>query len=263
MFRVVGRRSRRGVDGRVVPSIVALACAVAATLALSETARAAGAAYAVDTSEVSAVGSCKFESWLQWAHNGDLNNVGNPVCVVDIGRPVELSAQFSRARFDSEWNATVAPKAKTKIIPSAIGSFGLAVSVQSTHDQVTNEHTQLWVNVPATLRLSEVVRINVNAGWLWDRIIDRHYFSYGIGVDWRTPDNVYTWTAEIFGQAGPTQEVTTVTQPRFQTGLRWRPIDVFSIDFVYGRNVYGENANWFTVATTIRFPPPGGRVGLE
>jgi hypothetical protein len=247
----------------VVPSIAALACAVAAALAMSDDARAAGAAYAVDTSEISAVGSCKFESWLQWANNGDLNSVGNPSCVVDIGRPVELSGQFSRARFGEDWSATVAPKAKTKIIPSAIGSFGLAVSAQATIDQVTNENIQLFVNVPATLRLSEVVRINVNGGWIWDRIIDRHYFSYGIGVDWRTPDNVLTWTTEIFGQLGPAQEVATVTQPRFQTGLRWRPIDVFSIDFIYGRNIYGENANWFTVATTVRFPPPGGRVGSE
>jgi len=248
----------------IAASMAAFACTLVLTLAMPEDARAAGAAYAVDTSEVSAVGSCKFESWLQWAHNGDLNNVGNPSCVVDLGRPVELSAQFSRARAGEDWSATVAPKAKTKIVPSAIGSFGLAISAQTTIDQVTLETAQLFINVPATLRLSEVVRINVNGGWVWDRIINRHYFSYGIGVDWRTPDNVLTWTTEIFGQVGPAQEeVAAITQPRFQTGLRWRPIDVFSIDFVYGRNIYGENANWFTVATTIRFPPPGGKVGLE
>ncbi len=107
------------------------------------------------------------------------------------------------------------------------------------------------------------MRINVNGGWLLDRIVDRHYLFYGLGVDWRTADNKWTFTAEIFGQAGAAQEVATVTQPWFQTGLRWRPIDIFSIDLVYGRNVYGENANWLTVATTIRFPAPGGKVGLE
>ena len=40
-------------------------------------------------------------------------------------------------------------------------------------------------------------------------------------------------------------------------GLRWRPIDRFSIDVIYGRNLYGEESNWVTVATIIRFPAPG------
>jgi hypothetical protein len=238
-------------------------CMIAAALSVSGDARAAGGAYVVDTSEVSATGSCKVETWLSWASNKDFIGVANPACVVDVGRPVEFSGGFYRSRFEEEWASGMAPKAKTKLIPSAIGSFGLAISGQAVYDFTTHENTALFVNVPATLRLSDVVRINVNAGWLWDRIVDRHYLFYGIGVDWRTPDNVWTLTAEVFGQAGPEQEVSTVTQPRFQSGLRWRPIDRFSIDFIYGRNVYGENANWFTVATTIRFPPPGGKVGSE
>jgi hypothetical protein len=238
-------------------------CVVAAAMSLSNHARAAGGAYVVDTSEVSAAGSCKVETWISWASNRDSIGVANPACVVDVGRPVEFSGGFYRSRFDEEWATGMAPKAKTKIIPSAIGSFGLAISGQASYDFTTRETTALFVNLPATMRLSDVVRINVNAGWLWDRIVDRHYLFYGLGVDWRTPDNVWTFTAEVFGQAGPEQEVATVTQPRFQSGLRWRPVDVLSIDFIYGRNVYGENANWFTVATTIRFPPPGGKVGGE
>jgi hypothetical protein len=253
-IRFATRRARR---------IVVLLAAAAATVFGSSHARAAGGAYVVDTSEVSAEGSCKIESWLSWASNNDFVGVGNPACVVNVGRPVEFSALTFRQRTDEEWTTGIAPKAKTKIVPTAIGSFGLAVSGQAFFDLITHENTALFLNVPATLRLSEVVRINVNGGWLWDRIVDRHYLTYGIGVDWRTPDNVFTFTAEVFGQAGAAQEVSTVTQPRFQTGLRWRPVDRFSIDFIYGRNVYGENANWLTVGTIVRFPPPGGRVGPE
>jgi len=47
--------------------------------------------------------------------------------------------------------------------------------------------------------------------------------------------------------------VAGVTQPRFQAGLRWRPVDDFNVDVIYGRNIQGENANWVTVATTVRF----------
>jgi hypothetical protein len=262
------RRDRRRDGMRPASSLIATIlvalCVLAVAPWMSRPAQAAGAAYAVDTSEVSAPGSCKVESWLSWASNHDFTGVGNPACVVGLGDRTELSAQISRSRADEEWTTAIAPKAKTRLMPSAIGSFGLAVSATATYDLITRENTQVFVNAPATLRLSEVVRINVNAGWQWDRIIDRHYLFYGLGVDWRTPDNVYTLTAEIFGLAGPAQEeVSTITRPRFQTGLRWRPIDRFSIDFIYGRNIYGENANWFTVATTIRFPPPGGKVGSE
>ncbi len=217
---------------------------------------AAGTAYGVDTAEVSSIGNCKVESWLSWASNQDFLGIVNPSCVVDLTRPVEVSAQIQRSRSDGDWGTSIAPKFKTNILPSAIGRFGVAIAGGAMVDVITRETTGFFAYVPATLRLSEVVRINLNAGWLWDRIADRHYLTYGAGVDWRTPDNVWTLTAELFGQIGDADLATTV-QPRFQLGLRWRPIDRFSMDIIYGRNITGENANWITVATSIRFPPPG------
>ena len=62
-------------------------------------------------------------------------------------------------------------------------------------------------------------------------------------------------TAEVFGQAGVAENLPTV-QPRWQLGLRYRPIDEFNVDLIYGRNITGENANWITLATVIRFKVP-------
>ncbi|TMJ00016.1 MAG: YjbH domain-containing protein [Alphaproteobacteria bacterium] len=230
-------------------------CAIA-LLALAGRAEAAGTAYGVDTAEVGEVGNCKIESWLSWASNQDFIGVTNPSCVVDLTRPVELSVQLQRARADGEWGASAAPKFKTNIIPSAIGQFGVAIAGGAMFDLLTQEHTGLYAYVPATLRLSNVVRINLNAGWQWDRIADRHFVTYGAGVDWRTPDNVWTLTAEVFGLLGQADSAA-VTQPRFQVGLRWRPIDRFSMDVILGRNIAGESANWITLATSIRFPASG------
>jgi len=47
--------------------------------------------------------------------------------------------------------------------------------------------------------------------------------------------------------------------PRVQVGLRFTPVEAFDIDVIYGRNITGENANWITLGTTIRFPVPGGK----
>lgn len=239
------------------PAVLHVALVLIATVAFSEQARSAGAAYQVDTSEVSEAGNCKVESWASWASNSDFIGAVSPACAFNIGRPLELSTQFTRTRADEEWGTGAIPKAKLNLGPSGIGSFGLAISAQAGFDLLTRENTSLAVTIPATMRLSENTRINFNAGWLWDRIEDRHFMTYGVGFDSRTSDNVWTVTAELFGQIG-TAEVTTTVQPRFQAGLRYRPVDGFNIDLIYGRNITGEMANWVTLATIVRFPPPSG-----
>jgi len=237
---------------RVPTLIMVVSLAVAAFCNVS-VAWAAGAAFVVETSEISETGSCKVESWQSWASNRDQISTANPACVVDVFRPVELSALIARTRADEEWATFVAPKAKTKIVPTQIGSFGLAVAAGAFYDLTRDETTAVYAYAPATLRLSESVRINLNGGWFWDRSVEQHYLTYGIGLDWRLTD-ILTLTVEMFGLMG-SSEVPAVTEPRFQTGLRIRPIDRLSFDFIYGYNIAGENANWFTVATTIRFPP--------
>jgi hypothetical protein len=225
---------------------------IVATICVARNAQAAGTAYAVDTSEVTDTGACKIETWFSKASNHDFFGATNPACGVNMFLPSELSAQVSRARSDGEWTTSLTPKVKAKIIPTEIGTAGLAVSATASFDLTSYENTSVAVAVPVTLRLSEVVRINVNGGWMWDRTVDRHYLTYGAGVDWRTPDNIYTLTAEIFGLLG-SSDVSSVVQPRFQIGMRFRPVDAFSLDVIYGRNIGGENANWITVGTTIRF----------
>ena len=244
------------------PLAAGLSFAVIAAAGLPATARAAGAAYQVDTAEVSEVGSCKVESWASAANNRDAVAATSPACVVDLYRPVEVSTQFNRSRASDVWASGATPKLKTNLVPTAIGTWGYALSGQASYDLSTGYNTALFATVPATLRLSDTVRINLDAGWQWDRLLDRHYLTYGAGFDLRTPDNVWTLTGEVFGQLVATRAAivsddgppaTSIVEPRFQAGLRWRPVEQFNIDLIYGRNLQGENANWITLATTVRF----------
>lgn len=233
------------------------ALSVTAITFLSDRAIAAGAAYQVDTAEVSEPGSCKVESWASFARSHDFVAAVAPACVVNMFRPFEVSAQFNRTRADEEWSTGVSPKLKTNILPSAIGRWGVAISTNAAIDLRTGEINAWFVTLPATLRLSQVVRVNVNAGYQRDRLAARDYFTYGAGFDWRSPDNVWTLTGEVFGQAGAISEDVNraVLQPRWQVGLRWRPVDAFNVDLIYGRNLTGENSNWITLATIVRFKP--------
>jgi hypothetical protein len=42
-----------------------------------------------------------------------------------------------------------------------------------SYDFTGQQNTALAVTIPATLRISNVVRINLNAGWLWDRVAEQ------------------------------------------------------------------------------------------
>ncbi|MGM4885931.1 hypothetical protein AB7813_03850 [Tardiphaga sp. 20_F10_N6_6] len=218
-------------------------------------AEAANGAYAVDAADISDLGSCKVESWYSMATNSDFAAVANPSCVVEITRPVELSVLTNHSRSDREFSTTLAPKAKINIEPTGIGKFGVSALASGTFDAMTGQNTAVFAEIPATYRFNETTRINLNAGWLWDRVLDRHYFTYGVGFDWKFTD-VLQYTVELYGQAGRA-EFASVIQPRIQTGVRYRPNDIFSVDVIYGRNITGENSNWITLGTTIRFPPPG------
>jgi hypothetical protein len=218
---------------------------------------AANGAYAVDAADISEVGSCKVESWISTATNTDFSAVANPSCVADIFKPVELSLLTNRWRSDGDWSTTIAPKAKWNIVPTGIGKFGFSFYAGGQFDAKTGENLSAFGVVPATYRLSETMRINIIAGWLWDRTVDRHYLLYGVGFDWKLTD-VLQWTIEAFGQAGAA-DIPSVVRPRFQTGVRYRPNEIFSVDLIYGRNIAGENANWLTIGTTIRFPVPDAK----
>jgi hypothetical protein len=220
-------------------------------------ARAANGAYAVDAADIGETGSCKIESWLSAASNTNFSAVANPSCVVNPFQPVELSMLTNRARSEGEWGLTLQPKAKMNIAPTGVGRLGYSISAGGSFDTLTGENLTAFAVVPATFRLSETTRLNFNGGWLWDRSVDRHYLAYGIGFDWKFTETLQ-WTIEAFGQAGRS-DTPSVVQPRFQTGVRYRPNEIFSVDLIYGRNISGENANWITLGTTIRFPVPGGK----
>src|SRR6195952_3933795 len=139
---------------------IAAAAAIWAGLPVGA-ARAANGAYAVDAADISDVGSCKIESWLQAATNTDFSAVANPSCAVNIFRPVELSMQTVRSRGDGDWSNSIAPKAKWNIAPTGIGRLGVSFYAGGAFDALTGENLSAFAVVPATYRLSETMRINI------------------------------------------------------------------------------------------------------
>src|SRR4029079_13690988 len=132
--------------------------------------------------------------------------------------------------------------------------FGFSFFAGGSFDALTGENLAAFAVVPATFRFSETMRVNINAGWLWDRMLDRHYLTYGLGFDWKFTD-VLQWTIEAFGQPGASH-VPNVLRPRLQTCILDRPNEICSVDRSDGPSIAGANATWITIGSTIRFPVP-------
>lgn len=241
-----------GIGGNLVlgrSTCIALAVAVAA-LASPQRAQAAGGAFAVDDVEVGAVGSCKVESWVSFASNRDFVGVTSPACVVNLGRPVEIAAQFQRFSAGNVWGTSATLKAKTNLIPVEPTKIGLGLSGGVTFDILTGDATTVFVVVPVTFQVTEQVRVNVNGGWAWDPTAAQNVATVGAGFEWNFVKPL-TLIGEVFAVAGPGQ-----SNPRFQLGLRYMPVDYLDFDLIYGRNIAGEDANWITLGLNVRW---GGR----
>src|SRR4051812_28767380 len=108
--------------------------AAMAMLPMAGDAWAANGAFAVDAADISEVGSCKLESWISTATNTDFSLVANPSCVVELGKPVEFSVLSNRFRTDGGWGNSFQPKAKTNLVPTGIGKFGLSIYAGGSFD---------------------------------------------------------------------------------------------------------------------------------
>ncbi len=218
---------------------------------------AAGGAFAVDDAEIGAPGSCKVESWVSFASNNDFLGVVSPACVVNIGRPVELGASYVRRNDSGEWGSSGILKGKTNLLPVETNKIGVGLVGAIGFDLDTGQNTDILINVPVTLQITEQFKFNMNGGWLWDRVSDLHYLAWGAGFEWNFVKPV-TLIAEVFGFAGrlPIEDDVrgprSITQPRFQAGLRFTPHEKIDIDVIYGRNILGEDANWVTVGLNVR-----------
>src|SRR5262245_35539794 len=247
-----GRISMRCV-GRI---FIGILLAAGVTALAGRAAHAAGGAFVVDDAAIDEPFACKIESSASFAGNRDFIGLSTPACVVPFIKPVELGMIFARTRSDGEWSTSIVPKAKMNILPVETGKFGLAVSGGSSFDLLTGEYTGSFVNIPVTYTFSEEFKININAGWIYDRPSDMPFATYGAGFEW-IPMKPFTIIGEVFGLLGERTDPHSRTDPRFQIGLRTTPVETVDIDVIYGRNIGGENANWITLGMNVRFPAPG------
>ena len=219
--------------------------------AAAERAEAVGGAFVVDNAEITTLNTCQVESWAAFARNRDLTVSTTPACTINVVRPVEFSAQFQRARGGPAWLTSVTLQAKTILLPTE--PMKLGISGGRTFDLINDQVMQSFVNVPATFDVNEQVRINANVGHLRDHVANFHWLTWGASLEWDFARSV-TLVTELFGLVGRRPfDQPAVTDPRLQTGLRFKPSEQVDIDLIYGHNVTGVSTHWITLGLNVRF----------
>ncbi len=209
------------------------------------------AGFIVDDFEIDAVGTCNVESWISFASNKDFMAVTSPACVVRLGVPIEVGSKIQRTRAAGEWASNAGFSGKVTLLPLTNG-IGIGLSGEVDWDLLSGASTGGNINVPVTFDLGQNLRMNVNGGWLYDTPTKSSYATWGASVEWSMTPQV-ALVAEIFGQAGPRADSPSITEPRFQSGIRVTPISNLDVSLIYGRNLNGEDANWLTLGFNIGF----------
>jgi len=231
---------------------MAIAARIAGTLvtglllAMPHPAESAEGAYAVDKAQVDEPGSCKVEAWTSFSSRNDFAGAVAPACAVSIGRPVEFGAQFDRVKIDGEWASGLLLKTKTSIVPltESDARFGIAISGASVVGLESGKVAAWILNVPFSFRATDAFQINAQFGGLWNRVENRTHFTWGLGFEWSMSEP-FMLIGEVFSIAARTAGA--------QIGLRYTPHEKIDFDFIYGRNLAGEQADWITLGVNLRF----------
>lgn len=201
---------------------------------------------------------CTGQFWTSAASNYDFITVAYPICVVDLGKPVELGGLFQRSSASDVWTRATA---KTNIIPIEKHPFGLSIVGGATWDLITGANTGGFINLPVTIQVQDRLRINLNGGWLYDNVNKISYAIWGAGFEWGFVEKKLRLIGEVFGQAGAQPAVNpgdppspnSIIEPRTKIGKRFAPNEKFNIDLIRGRNITGENAQWVTLGLNVHF----------
>jgi hypothetical protein len=208
----------------------------AAALFLSNGARAANGAYAVDAADIGEAGSCKVEVGYR-RRPTPIFRRRHPLCAVNI-RPVKFSmqtiplAQHGEVGYDAGAEGQDQHRADRYPGDWAIPSMQ---AVRSTRDQ---ENLTAFAVVRLTFRPAEAYGSTSMAAGVGMRAVDGNYLTYGLGFDWKFTDTLH-WTIEACGQAGASAD-TPSGGPAAISDRRALPAEQgLSVDVIAGHNRTG------------------------
>ncbi len=197
----------------------------------------------VDDATVETPGVCHLESWVTRydGERGLLN--ASPACTPITLPRLEIGAAITHF-WDTTDDTHVGPALKLNLLPVETGlGIGL-IGTAGWSARYGTLHTASAI-IPATVDISERVRVNLNVGWLYGLVSERrHTFFGGAQVEVEiVPD--LALMAEMFGRG--------FGHAGGQIGVRWNPDGgPFDLDLLAGRWIDGVSPDAVTLGLTLR-----------
>ena len=212
-------------------------------LVFAPQAHAAGGAHVVDDANVETPGVCHLESWVT-AYDGErgLANL-SPACTRKAWPRLEIGGAAQHL-WDGGDDTTIGPTLKLNLRPTESG-LGLGLIGAGAWSVHSGRLETASLIVPASRAVTDRVRVNLNAGWVYDRASAHpHTIFYGGQIEADVARDLMLMV-EAFGRDhGP---------PGGQIGLRWNPgggrVD---LDLLAGRRIDGASPKAITLGLTVR-----------
>jgi len=202
---------------------------------------AAGGHFAVDDATILDAGMCQLEVWWERAdHAGSLLHVG-PACRVG---PVELAVNADRLQpRDRAPQTPVGPQIKWAAAIDDRVAVGLVALVAWQGSAPRYAGATLYA--PLTIRVADVLRLNVNVGQDWLRDLPARGRA-GASLEWQ-PAPEWTIIAERFRQYG---------SDFARVGVQWQQSASLGFDLSRARGVGATSAGAWTLGATWTFDAP-------
>ncbi len=208
---------------------------------------AAGGAHVVDDAGVETPGLCHLEAWVSrsGAKAGLLN--ASPACTFEAVPRLEVGAAVQRtwARGARTSDTLMGSTLKLNLWPVEQG-LGVGIAGAGAWSARAGHWETASLVVPVSIALHEMLRLNLNAGWLYSRSgARRNEAFFGAQVEAAVVADI-TLMAEVFGRDRG--------QPGAQVGVRWTPSGGWlDVDLLSGWRIDGTTPWSLTLGLTARF----------
>lgn len=191
--------------------------------------------------------ACQVEAWTR-RNRGSYELWVLPAC--NFTGNLELTLGGARANEAGHGRATdVIAQGKTLFRRMQTNGWGAGLVVGvDRHPDNPHSNTDPYAYVPTSFSFADDrFVLHTNVGWISERVVDRHRFTWGVGSELQLSSRAYL-IPEVFGRNNG--------RPLFQFGIRfWVVPDHVQIDATYG-NRFGldPETRWFSIGVRLLSP---------
>ncbi len=196
--------------------------------------------YVVDDADIADLNTLQNEDWISQTNKGETLEVINGA--YQILKNTELTLQATHNVQHGNHSDILSPQMKYLWRNGEGDTVRSSVVIGSEYLADGGRMSDFYAYVPASLRATDKLDVNVDLGGEYIRQTGQHIATWGIGTEYHaTPE--LSFVSEVFGDDRET--------PGFQLGPHYVVSKAMELDLVYGHNVFNQSEDVVTAGLTL------------